>query len=76
MKIHLKEDVPIKPTHIFNPRKCPYAFEGQAKAELDRNEALGVIEKVEDVSEWCSPMHFVRKPNGGCRSVVDLTGLN
>ena len=76
MKIHLKEDVPIKPTHIFNARKCPYAFEGQAKAELDQNEALGVIEKVEDVSEWCSPMHFVRKPNGGCRSVVDLTGLN
>ena len=76
MEIHLKDDVPIKPTHIYNARKCPYAFENQAKEELDKNEMLGIIEKVEDVSDWCSPMQFVRKPNGGCRSVVDLTGLN
>ena len=75
MKIHLKPG-PKKVTHLYTPRKCPYAFEGQAKAELDKDEALGIIEKVEGASEWCSPMSFVRKPNGGCRSVVDLSGLN
>ena len=75
MTIHLKPG-PRKPTHIFTARKCPYAFENQAKAELDRSETLGIIEKVEGASEWCSPMSFVRKPGGRCRTVVDLKGLN
>ena len=75
MKIHMKPG-PKKVTHIFTARKCPYAFEGQAKAELDESEALGIIEKVEGTTEWCSPAQFVRKPNGKCRSVVDLSGLN
>ena len=75
MSIHLKPG-PIKPTHIYTARRCPYAFEGYAKAELDKSESLGIIEKVEGASIWCSPMSFVRKPGGGCRSVVDLKGLN
>merc|ERR1712218_212609 len=75
MKIHMKPG-PKKVTHIFTARKCPYAFEGQAKAELDESEALGIIEKVEGTTEWCSPAQFVRKPNGKCRSVVDQSGLN
>ena len=75
MKIHMKPG-PKKVTHIFTARKCPYAFKGQAKAELDESEALGIIEKVEGTTEWCSPAQFVRKPNGKCRSVVDLSGLN
>ena len=79
MTIHLK-DVPIKPYKIVNARKCPYAFEEKAKAKLDEDEALGIIEKVpieeDDVSDWCSPAHFVMKPNGDVRSVVDLKELN
>ena len=75
MKIHLRKEN-VKPTHIYNPRKTPYAFQGAAKKKLDEDEALGVIEKVEDVSTWCSAMSFVPKPNGKIRSVIDLTGLN
>ena len=75
MTIHLKPG-PMKPTHIYTARKCPYAFEGHAKAELDKSVAMGIIEKVEGASNWCSPMSFVRKPGGGCRVVVDLKGLN
>ena len=56
MKIHLKPG-PKNVTHLYTPRKCPYAFKGQA---------LGIIEKVEGTSKWCSPMSFVMKPNGGC----------
>ena len=37
---------------------------------------MGIIEKVEGVAEWCSPMSFVPKPNGDIRSVVDLVQLN
>ena len=65
----------IRP-HVYTPRKTPYAFEAAAKAKLDEDEALGVIEKVEGTSEWCSPMSFVRKPSGKIRSVIDLVELN
>ena len=71
-------DVQIKPTFTSTARKCPYAFENLVKAKLEEDEALGIIEKVPigEVTEWCSPAHFVMKPNGGVRSVVDLQGLN
>ena len=75
MSIHLKPGE-IKPTHIFTARKCPYAFEDHAKAELDKSETMGIVEKVEGASQWCSPCSFVRKAGGGCRLVVDLKGLN
>ena len=75
MKIHLK-DVPIIPTQLYTARKVPYAFEDSARAELDKLEKMGIIEKVEGASDWCSPISFVRKPGGGVRSVVDLKGLN
>ena len=39
-------------------------------------EKLGILERVEDVSEWCSPMSFVPKPDGDVRTVVDLVHLN
>ena len=75
MKIHLKPG-PIKPLHIYNARKTPYAYVNAAKDKLDEDEALGVIEKVHEVSDWCSPMSFVPKPNGKIRSVIDLVKLN
>ena len=76
MKIQLKPG-PIKPIAIHAARKIPYAFEELAKEELKKLEALGIIEFCGyEASEWCSPCSFVRKPNGGVRSVVDLKGLN
>ena len=36
----------------------------------------GVLELVKDVSDWCSPMSFVPKPNGDVRPVVDLVHLS
>ena len=75
MKIHLKEG-PIKPLHIFTPRKIAYAYQKDAKATLDEDVALGVIEKVEGPSEWCSPMTFTRKPNGKIRKLFDAVKLN
>ena len=75
MKIKLKDE-PIKPLHVNTPRKTPYAYQGAAKGKLDHMVRLGILEKVEDVSEWCSPMSFVPKPDGDVRPVVDLVHLN
>ena len=78
MKIHLKEG-PIKPFHIYTPRKIPYAYKEAAKAKLDKDESLGVIEKVPlgSPSAWCLPMSFVPKKNGkDVRTIFDGTKLN
>ena len=75
MKIKLK-DGPIKPLHVNTPRKTLYAFQNAAKSKLDHLVELGVLELVEDVSDWCIPMSFVPKPNGHVRQVVDLVHLN
>ena len=75
MHIHLKDEK-IRPLHICKPRKTPYAFQDAAKAKLDQDEALGIIEKFHGTSKWCSAMSFVPKPNGKVRSVVDLVHLN
>jgi hypothetical protein len=75
MHIHLKDEK-IRPLHICNPRKTPYAFQDTAKAKLDQDEALGIIEKFHGTSKWCSAMSFAPKPNGKVRSVVDLVHLN
>ena len=75
MHIYLK-DKRIRPLHICNPRKTLYVFQDAAKAKLDQDEALGIIEKFHGTSKWCSAMSFVSKPNGKVRSVVDLVHLN
>ena len=76
MTIHMKEDIPIIPLHICNPRKTPYAYQTAAKDKLDDDERNGMIEKVGGPSKWCSAMSFVPKPGGKVRSVLDLVHLN
>ena len=79
MKIHLKKDSGIKPLHIFTPRKVPYAHQAAAKKKLDKDVALGVIERVEDgPSVWCSPASFVPKPKtvDEMRKILDVKHLN
>ena len=63
MKIKLK-DGSIKSLHVNTPRKTPYTYQGAAKGKLDHLVRLGILEKIEDVSECCSPMSFVPKLDG------------
>ena len=39
-------------------------------------EALGVVSKIEEPTEWCSLIIVVPKPNGKVLICVDLTKLN
>lgn len=48
----------------------------QVKDELDRMEAMGVIRKMEEPTEWCAGMVVVPKPIKKPRICVDLTRLN
>ena len=44
--------------------------------ELTRMEQLGVIEKIEEPTEWCARLVVVPKQNGKVHICVDLTKLN
>jgi len=76
MKIHIKPDVKVIPLNVCTPRKTPIAYMDEVKKKIESDLQLGIIEKVDGVSRWCSPMSFVPKPNGKVRSVVDLVQLN
>ena len=76
MKIELVDNVPIKPLHIYTPRKTPYAYQNAAKAKLNQLEEYCITEKVTGPTDWCSPMSFVPKPDRDVRPVIDLVHLN
>ena len=46
------------------------------KAELDRMARMGIITKVEQPTQWVSPIVVVKKPNGDVRICLDLVDLN
>ena len=48
----------------------------KVKAELDRMESAGVIRKVTEPTDWCSPIVPVIKKNGKVRVCIDMTKLN
>lgn len=67
-----------KPLHVSTTRPTPIHMKEEAKKLLDEYLASGIIEPVPDnePTEWCSRAHFVPKPDGRVRLVVDLRELN
>lgn len=64
------------PYALSAPRRVPLPMKEKVKEELDRMEAMGVIRKIEEPTEWCAGMVVVPKPNKKPRICVDLTRLN
>ena len=74
VKIQLKEDV--APFVQVSPRRIAAARRQPLKLELQRMESLGVIRKVEEPTDWCSPCIVVPKKDGRIRVCIDFTKLN
>ena len=70
--VQLKENA--KPV-VHPPRKIPFAIRDKVKAELDRMETLGVIQRVEHPTDWVNSMVVVEKPNK-VRICLDPRDLN
>lgn len=60
-----------EPFNQTTTRRVPIPLLPKFKNELDRTETMGVIEKVDATTEWCSP-----RPNGKVRICGDLIQLN
>ncbi|KAK2726721.1 hypothetical protein QYM36_007527, partial [Artemia franciscana] len=72
-EVHLKEGV--VPT-AYPARKMPIAMREKLKQDLNRLESLGIIEKVEEPTEWINSMVLVEKKDGGVRICIGPVDLN
>ena len=76
LRIHVKEGT--DPVAIRRPSTIPAHWVNQVKEKLERDIALGVLERVlsNTPTTWRSRMHVVGKKTGEPRRVVDLRALN
>ena len=74
VKIHLRDDA--KPYCVNVARRVPFPILQKVKDELNRLRDHGVIEPVQEPSEWCAPMVPVLKKNGKIRITVDFKRLD
>ena len=66
----------VEPFALPVPRKIPAARRIAVQEELQRMISLGVIERIERPTDWCSPCLVVAKKTGGIRFCIDYTALN
>ena len=67
VKLHLRPGAVPK---FHRPRPIPYALREEVKAELQRLEDAGIVERVEH-SDWAAPIVVVKKANGSLRICGD-----
>ena len=65
-----------KPFALSTPSRVALPLMSKVKQKLEQMEALGVITRVEQPTDWCAGIVVVPKPNGSLRICVDLTKLN
>ena len=70
-EIHLIDPSDFKLQHSY---PIPYALEDTLKAELEKWEGMGIVEK--STSQYCSPLLAVRKKDGSHRFCLDCRQLN
>ena len=56
--------------------RVPFALRDRLRAELDREESLGVITKVNEPTDWVNSITIVEKKNGTLRICLDPRDLN
>ena len=73
-KIDLKPG--YKPFQLYTPRTIQAGLREKARNELLTMQRDGIIEPVNQATEWCSGLTIVPKPDGRIRMCVDLSRLN
>ena len=74
-EVHLYTDKSVQP-RALPARNIPIALRDKVKAELDSMVSRGIIEPVNQPTEWVSQMAIVEKSNGSLRICIDPQPLN
>jgi predicted aspartyl protease len=74
VRIELKDDT--IPFAQATPRRVAAARRRPLQEELHRMERMGVIQKIEEPTDWCAPCIVVPKKDGKIRVCIDFTQLN
>ena len=72
-KIQLHPDAHLV---IHAPRKCPITLHPKVKEHLAKMEALGVINHIDQPTDWVSSITYVQKANSELHLCLDLRDLN
>ena len=72
---HIETDPSVPPV-VYPCRKVPFQLHDKFKEELERMEAMGVITKVEEPTDWVNAFVLAEKPNGKIRVCLDPRALN
>jgi transposase InsO family protein len=72
-KIVLKDNaVPV----VSTARRIPLALEAKVKIKLMEMESMGIVQKVNEPTDWVSPIVIVHKKDGDIRICLDPKHLN
>ena len=63
-RIHTMQTRPEVQPVVHAPRRVPFALRDRLKSELDKDESLGVIVKVDEPTDWVNSITIVEKKNG------------
>ena len=72
---HITLDPAVTPV-VHAPRRCPIHIKDDVRNEINQMVELGVIEKVEEPTDWVSSIVYSRKSNGKLRICLDPKDLN
>ncbi len=72
--VKIRDDA--RPFAVHSPRRVPIPLMNKVKEKLKLMVEQGVIEPVDEPSDWCAPMVTAPKSGGHIRLCVDLTQLN
>ncbi len=76
MKIHLRDDVEIRPKKVTTARQFPLHWQAEADREIQRLLDGGILAPVTTPTDWISPGGFVEKPDGSLRLITNFIALN
>lgn len=73
-KVKLRLDA--EPWALMTPRIVVIPPLGKTKSQFEEMIKMGIIDPIQEPTEWCSKIVLLRKPNGEVRTCVHLIELN
>ena len=74
--VHIELKAEHEPYSLKTARRIPIPLYDKVNEELKQMEKQGIIEKVDEPTDWCAPIVPVLKPNGKVRITTDFKRLN